>query len=271
MQQIIRPTGLPDPIIEVRPIEHQIDDLLEEIHQRKEKHQRTLVTTLTKRMAEELSDYLQRVGVATAYIHSDVDTLDRIRILDELRSGVFDVLVGVNLLREGLDLPEVSLVAVLDADKEGFLRSHRSLTQTAGRAARNLEGKVIFYADKITDSMQRTIEETAERRTKQLAYNKQHNITPRQVRKGGISLVKGKEGAPISPVFAHAYIEPEETGNIQDPVVQQMNRSDLERLYENTRKKMYAAAKELDFMEAARLRDEANAIQKLLEQQTSIE
>ncbi len=271
VQQIIRPTGLPDPIIEVRPIEHQIDDLLEEIHQRKEKHQRTLVTTLTKRMAEELSDYLQRVGVATAYIHSDVDTLDRIRILDELRSGVFDVLVGVNLLREGLDLPEVSLVAVLDADKEGFLRSHRSLTQTAGRAARNLEGKVIFYADKITDSMQRTIEETAERRTKQLAYNKQHNITPRQVRKGGISLVKGKEGAPISPVFAHAYIEPEETGNIQDPVVQQMNRSDLERLYENTRKKMYAAAKELDFMEAARLRDEANAIQKLLEQQTSIE
>lgn len=271
VQQIIRPTGLPDPIIEVRPIEHQIDDLLEEIHQRKEKHQRTLVTTLTKRMAEELSDYLQRVGVATAYIHSDVDTLDRIRILDELRSGVFDVLVGVNLLREGLDLPEVSLVAVLDADKEGFLRSHRSLTQTAGRAARNLEGKVIFYADKITDSMQRTIEETAERRTKQLAYNKQHNITPRQVRKGGISLVKGKEGAPISPVFAHAYIEPEETGNIQDPVVQQMNRSDLERLYENTRKKMYAAAKELDFMEAARLRDEANAIQKLLEQQTSIQ
>lgn len=265
VQQIIRPTGLPDPIIEVRPIEHQIDDLLEEIHKRREKHQRVLVTTLTKRMAEELSEYLQRVGVATAYIHSDVDTLDRIRILDELRSGVFDVLVGVNLLREGLDLPEVSLVAVLDADKEGFLRSHRSLTQTAGRAARNLEGMVIFYADKITESMRLTIEETAARRTKQLAYNKQHNIIPRQVQKGGISLVKGKEQT-FATVLPNAYVEPTAGEGMQDPITQQLNSRDLERLLESTRQRMYAAAKELDFMEAARLRDEANAIQKRLEE-----
>lgn len=268
VQQIIRPTGLPDPIIEVRPIEHQIDDLLEEIHKRREKHQRVLVTTLTKRMAEELSEYLQRVGVATAYIHSDVDTLDRIRILDELRSGVFDVLVGVNLLREGLDLPEVSLVAVLDADKEGFLRSHRSLTQTAGRAARNLEGMVIFYADKITESMRLTIEETAARRTKQLAYNKQHNIIPRQVQKGGISLVKGKEQT-FATVLPNAYVEPTAGEGMQDPITQQLNSRDLERLLESTRQRMYAAAKELDFMEAARLRDEANAIQKRLEERTS--
>lgn len=267
VQQIIRPTGLPDPIIEVRPIKHQIDDLLEEIHKRREKHQRVLVTTLTKRMAEELSEYLQRVGVATAYIHSDVDTLDRIRILDELRSGVFDVLVGVNLLREGLDLPEVSLVAVLDADKEGFLRSHRSLTQTAGRAARNLEGMVIFYADKITESMRLTIEETAERRTKQLAYNKKHNIIPRQVQKGGVSLVKGKENT-FAPVLPNAYIEPIGTERTQDPITQQLSRRDLERLLEATRQRMYAAAKELDFMEAARLRDEANALQKRLEGET---
>ncbi|KGN98959.1 excinuclease ABC subunit B [Porphyromonas gingivicanis] len=267
VQQIIRPTGLPDPIIEVRPIEHQIDDLLEEIHKRREKHQRVLVTTLTKRMAEELSEYLQRVGVATAYIHSDVDTLDRIRILDELRSGVFDVLVGVNLLREGLDLPEVSLVAVLDADKEGFLRSHRSLTQTAGRAARNLEGMVIFYADKITESMRLTIEETAARRTKQLAYNKQHNIIPRQVQKGGISLVKGKEQT-FATVLPNAYVEPTAGEGMQDPITQQLNSRDLERLLESTRQRMYAAAKELDFMEAARLRDEANAIQKRLEERT---
>ena len=177
VEQIIRPTGLPDPIIEVRPTEHQVDDLMEEIQQRRERHQRVLVTTLTKRMAEELSEYLQRAGIATAYIHSDVDTLERIRILDELRKGVFDVLVGVNLLREGLDLPEVSLVAILDADKEGFLRSHRSLTQTAGRAARHVEGKVLFYADKITESMQQTIDETADRRERQLTYNKAHNIT----------------------------------------------------------------------------------------------
>lgn len=267
VQQIIRPTGLPDPIIEVRPIEHQIDDLLEEIHKRREKHQRVLVTTLTKRMAEELSEYLQRVGVATAYIHSDVDTLDRIRILDELRSGVFDVLVGVNLLREGLDLPEVSLVAVLDADKEGFLRSHRSLTQTAGRAARNLEGMVIFYADKITESMRLTIEETAARRTKQLAYNKQHNIIPRQVQKGGISLVKGKEQT-FATVLPNAYVEPTAGEGMQDPITQQLNSRDLERLLESTRQRMYAAAQELDFMEAARLRDEANAIQKRLEERT---
>lgn len=267
VQQIIRPTGLPDPIIEVRPIEHQIDDLLEEIHKRREKHQRVLVTTLTKRMAEELSEYLQRVGVATAYIHSDVDTLDRIRILDELRSGVFDVLVGVNLLREGLDLPEVSLVAVLDADKEGFLRSHRSLTQTAGRAARNLEGMVIFYADKITESMRLTIEETAARRTKQLAYNKQHNIIPRQVQKGGISLVKGKEQT-FATVLPNAYVEPTAGEGMQDPITQRLNSRDLERLLESTRQRMYAAAKELDFMEAARLREEANAIQKRLEERT---
>ena len=260
VEQIIRPTGLPDPIIEVRPTEHQVDDLMEEIQQRREHHQRVLVTTLTKRMAEELSEYLQRAGIATAYIHSDVGTLERIRILDELRKGVFDVLVGVNLLREGLDLPEVSLVAILDADKEGFLRSHRSLTQTAGRAARHVEGKVLFYADKITESMQQTIDETADRRERQLAYNKANNITPRQVVKSGISLVSG--GDLPSTLPAQAYIE--SSIPTKDPMVEHLSASQLRSLLDSTRKKMYEAAKALDFSEAARLRDEANDLETKL-------
>ena len=260
VEQIIRPTGLPDPIIEVRPTEHQVDDLMEEIQQRRERHQRVLVTTLTKRMAEELSEYLQRAGIATAYIHSDVDTLERIRILDELRKGVFDVLVGVNLLREGLDLPEVSLVAILDADKEGFLRSHRSLTQTAGRAARHVEGKVLFYADKITESMQQTIDETADRRERQLAYNKAHNITPRQVVKSGTSLVSGSDLPSTLP--DKAYIE--SSIPTKDPMVEHLSASQLRSLLDSTRKKMYEAAKALDFSEAARLRDEANNLEDKL-------
>lgn len=260
VEQIIRPTGLPDPIIEVRPTEHQVDDLMEEIQQRREHHQRVLVTTLTKRMAEELSEYLQRAGIATAYIHSDVDTLERIRILDELRKGVFDVLVGVNLLREGLDLPEVSLVAILDADKEGFLRSHRSLTQTAGRAARHVEGKVLFYADKITESMQQTIDETADRRERQLAYNKAHNITPRQVVKSGTSLVSGSDLPSTLP--DKAYIE--SSIPTKDPMVEHLSASQLRSLLDSTRKKMYEAAKALDFSEAARLRDEANNLEDKL-------
>lgn len=260
VEQIIRPTGLPDPIIEVRPTEHQVDDLMEEIQQRREHHQRVLVTTLTKRMAEELSEYLQRAGIATAYIHSDVDTLERIRILDELRKGVFDVLVGVNLLREGLDLPEVSLVAILDADKEGFLRSHRSLTQTAGRAARHVEGKVLFYADKITESMQQTIDETADRRERQLAYNKAHNITPRQVVKSGTSLVSGSDLSSTLP--DKAYIE--SSIPTKDPMVEHLSVSQLRSLLDSTRKKMYEAAKALDFSEAARLRDEANNLEDKL-------
>lgn len=260
VEQIIRPTGLPDPIIEVRPTEHQVDDLMEEIQQRRERHQRVLVTTLTKRMAEELSEYLQRAGIATAYIHSDVDTLERIRILDELRKGVFDVLVGVNLLREGLDLPEVSLVAILDADKEGFLRSHRSLTQTAGRAARHVEGKVLFYADKITESMQQTIDETADRRERQLAYNKAHNITPRQVVKSGTSLVSGSDLPSTLP--DKAYIE--SSIPTKDPMVEHLSTSQLRSLLDSTRKKMYEAAKALDFSEAARLRDEANNLEDKL-------
>ncbi len=260
VEQIIRPTGLPDPIIEVRPTGHQVDDLMEEIQQRREHHQRVLVTTLTKRMAEELSEYLQRAGIATAYIHSDVDTLERIRILDELRKGVFDVLVGVNLLREGLDLPEVSLVAILDADKEGFLRSHRSLTQTAGRAARHVEGKVLFYADKITESMRQTIDETADRRERQLAYNKAHNITPRQVVKSGTSLVSGSDLPSALP--DKAYIE--SSIPTKDPMIEHLSASQLRSLLDSTRKKMYEAAKALDFSEAARLRDEANNLEDKL-------
>ena len=207
-----------------------------------------------------MSEYLQRAGIATAYIHSDVDTLERIRILDELRKGVFDVLVGVNLLREGLDLPEVSLVAILDADKEGFLRSHRSLTQTAGRAARHVEGKVLFYADKITESMQQTIDETADRRERQLAYNKANNITPRQVVKSGISLVS--RGDLPSTLPAQAYIE--SSIPTKDPMVEHLSASQLRSLLDSTRKKMYEAAKALDFSEAARLRDEANDLETTL-------
>jgi excinuclease ABC subunit B len=257
VDQLIRPTGLLDPIIDVRPSLNQIDDLLEEIAQRTEKNERTLVTTLTKRMAEELTDYLGKMGVNCNYIHSDVDTLDRVIIMEDLRRGVYDVLVGVNLLREGLDLPEVSLVAILDADKEGFLRSHRSLTQTAGRAARNLNGKVIMYADKMTDSMAKTISETNRRREKQLAYNELHGITP-------TAIIKGERNS-FSKIEPTAYIEPELSQSIAaDPIVQYMTKTALEKAISKTKKTMQDAAKRLEFLEAAQLRDELIKLEDLL-------
>jgi len=257
VDQLIRPTGLLDPIIDVRPSLNQIDDLLEEITIRTEKSERTLVTTLTKRMAEELTDYLGKMGVRCNYIHSDVDTLDRVVIMEDLRRGVYDVLVGVNLLREGLDLPEVSLVAILDADKEGFLRSHRSLTQTAGRAARNLNGRVIMYADKMTDSMAKTISETNRRREKQLAYNEAHGITP-------TAIIKGERNS-FSKVEPNAYIEPEVMNGIAaDPVVQYMSRAALEKAIAKTKKAMQDAAKKLEFLEAAQYRDELMKLEDLL-------
>lgn len=270
VEQLIRPTGLLDPEIDVRPSENQIDDLLAEIVERSEKHERVLVTTLTKRMAEELTEYLLNHDVRANYIHSDIATLDRVQIMNDLRAGVYDVLVGVNLLREGLDLPEVSLVAILDADKEGFLRSHRSLTQTAGRAARNINGKVIMYADKITESMQKTIDETSRRRMIQMKYNEDNNITPQQIVKGIKSALHGSsEGERESASTkdrAYVYLEPESATFAADPIIMHMSRAELEKSIENTKQLMEQAAKELDFIQAAQYRDEMLRLQGQLEQ-----
>lgn len=259
VEQLIRPTGLLDPIIEVRPTEHQVDDLEEEIHQAIERGERVLVTTLTKRMAEELSEYLLRHRIKCSYIHSDVDTLDRVRIMEELRRGVFDVLIGVNLLREGLDLPEVALVAILDADKEGFLRSHRSLTQTVGRAARNVNGRVIFYADKVTESMQLTMDETARRRERQMAYNEANGITPHQIVKNSQSIF-AKDGIGKSG----GHIASEANTPELDPVAEALSADKLRKLIEMKRSEMIEAAKETDFLEAARLRNEMQALEHRL-------
>ncbi|MCC8039101.1 MAG: excinuclease ABC subunit UvrB [Bacteroidales bacterium] len=284
VEQIIRPTGLLDPVIEVRPSMNQIDDLIEEIQQRAEKDERTLVTTLTKRMAEELNDYLKKLQMRAAYIHSDVDTLDRIQILDDLRAGVYDVLIGVNLLREGLDLPEVSLVAILDADKEGFLRSHRSLTQTVGRAARNLNGRVIMYADKVTDSMQQTIDETNRRRTLQLAYNEEHGITPQAIIKARNRIIGKEEEAPSTPKATRPTRQQERAASRRpaaspyemefstsvdiaaDPVIPYMNADELRRSIDRLRLEMVEQAKRMEFIEAARLRDEMLKMQAKLDE-----
>jgi len=271
VEQLIRPTGLLDPPIEVRPTANQVDDLMEEISIYIKNEHRILVTTLTKRMAEELTKYLTRIGIRCRYIHSDVDTLERVEILRDLRLGLFDVLIGVNLLREGLDLPEVALVAILDADKEGFLRSGRSLTQTAGRAARNVNGKVIMYADKITAAMRQTIDETERRRAKQQAYNEEHGIVPTQIVRSkqsilGQSAVAGNgnknEGA------AKFYVEPEDNLSLAaDPVEQYMSREQLERALRDARKQMEKSARDLDFVQAARYRDEMYRIEKLISDQ----
>ena len=270
VEQLIRPTGLLDPEIEVRPSENQIDDLMDEILTRCHRGERVLVTTLTKRMAEELTEYLLNHDIKANYIHSDVATLDRVKIMSDLRSGAFDVLVGVNLLREGLDLPEVSLVAILDADKEGFLRSHRSLTQTAGRAARNVNGKVIMYADTITQSMQLTIDETNRRRAKQLKYNEEHGITPKQIIKaiGQGGLVQSTDiskGLDKGATTYRPYIEPDSMDIAADPIVKKMSREQLQKSIDNTTKLMKQAAKNLDFIQAAQYRDEVIRLQKLLE------
>ncbi len=264
VEQVVRPTGLLDPIIEVRPSQNQIDDLIGEINQRIEREERILVTTITKRMAEELSKYLSSKSIRCRYIHSDIDTLERVEILDHLRKGLFDVLVGVNLLREGLDLPEVSLVAIIDADKEGFLRSERSLTQTAGRAARNLNGKVIMYADKITKSMQKTIDQTNYRRDKQLTYNEQHGITPQQIKKDLSSPLSGANQEKTKEYKIHDH---EEINIAAEPPVKYMTDEQLKKEIEKTKQAMKKAAKELDFLEAARLRDEMFEYEKLLKKQ----
>lgn len=288
VEQIIRPTGLLDPLIEVRGSMNQVDDLLEEIRLCRERNERVLVTTLTKRMAEELNDYLQRLDINTAYIHSDVDTLERIRILDDLRAGTYDVLVGVNLLREGLDLPEVSLVAILDADKEGFLRSHRSLTQTVGRAARNLNGRVIMYADKITDSMRLTIEETERRRSIQMAYNEANGITPQAIVKARTSIIGIDDSEPVTTTSSVTrghetqrtgqsgpvpYTEPSDRMEVNiaaDPVIPYMSRDELERSIARLRDAMVKAAKNMEFLEAARLRDEILKSEEYLKQKFDV-
>jgi excinuclease ABC subunit B len=262
---LIRPTGLLDPEIDVRPSKNQIDDLLEEIDERVKKSERVLVTTLTKRMAEELTKFMDRAGVKCRYIHSEVTTLDRVEILRELRLGVFDVLVGVNLLREGLDLPEVSLVAILDADKEGFLRNQRSLVQTIGRAARNENGRVIMYADSITESMQLAIDETNRRRKVQMEYNLANGITPRTIIRSKESIMSQTKVADSKRSTRNYYVENEEATLAADPVVAYLSKEELQKLADRTRKAMDKAAKELEFMEAAKLRDEYMAIQKLLE------
>lgn len=280
VEQVIRPTGLLDPEIDVRPSENQIDDLMDEILTRCNRDERVLVTTLTKRMAEELTEYLLNHGVKASYIHSDVATLDRVKILNDLRAGNFDVLVGVNLLREGLDLPEVSLVAILDADKEGFLRSHRALTQTAGRAARNVNGKVIMYADNITDSMQKTIDETARRRMIQLKYNEERHIVPKQIKKSikeSLATVTSEANSAkqevhatsttkAKPVVYKPYIEEDSTRMVADPIVVRMSKQQLEKSIEATTQMMKEAAKNLDFLQAAQYRDEIIRLQQLLEQ-----
>jgi excinuclease ABC subunit B len=271
VEQVIRPTGLLDPFVEVRPSLRQIDDLLEEINERINKQERTLVTTLTKRMAEELSLYFSRIGIKCRYIHADVDTLERVEILRDLRMGVFDVLIGVNLLREGLDLPEVSLVAILDADKEGFLRSERSLTQTAGRAARNINSRVIMYADKYTDSMKRMMNETNRRREKQIAYNEKHNIIPTQIVKKTHEILGQTAIADGSQQGAVPYVEKEEINVAADPILPYLTKEKLQKLIVKNRKSMEEAVKNLDFLEAARLRDENKFLQeRLKEMQESI-
>ena len=262
VEQLIRPTGLLDPPIEVRPSLNQIDDLMDEIQSRIERQERTLITTLTKRMAEELTKYLQRLNIKVRYIHSEVDTLERVEILRDLRLGEFDVLVGVNLLREGLDLPEVSLVAVLDADKEGFLRNARSLTQTAGRAARNSNGLVIFYADKITEAMENTIEETNRRRSVQMAYNEEHGITPQTVRRSREEILSKQSILDIRGNKQRAYVEPDEPSLAADPIMGYLSREQIERMIQETEDKMKKAAKELDFISAAQFRDELFALKK---------
>lgn len=266
VEQLIRPTGLLDPEIDVRPSKNQIDDLLEEIDERVKKKERVLVTTLTKRMAEELTKYMDRVGVKCRYIHSEVHTLERVELLRELRLGVYDVLVGVNLLREGLDLPEVSLVAILDADKEGFLRNQRSLVQTIGRAARNENGKVVMYADKITDSMQQAIEETNRRRSIQIEYNLANGIVPKTVIKSKEAILGQTKVADSKKSTRNYYVENEEVSLAADPVVAYLSKEELQKMADRTRKAMEKAAKELEFIEAAKLRDEYMAIQKMIEE-----